>query len=671
MNSKDATKRIKELRRAINRHNRLYYVEAKPEISDAEYDALYHELEALETRYPNLKTPNSPTQRVGGEPLTGFESVRHTVPMMSLDNTYNRQELIEFDRRACKLAQVESLAYVLEPKVDGVAVSLRYEKGSLVVGCTRGDGYVGDDITANLRTIKSIPLKLEDAEPPAVIEVRGEVFMDKNGFLRMNESRREKGLEPFANPRNAAAGSLKLLDSRLVADRPLDAVFYAVGELDGVGFDYHEELLLRLKRLGLKTTPRFWKCRNIHTALEKLDELEKIRSEFPFETDGGVIKVNDRSLYETLGATAKSPRWAVAYKFGAERARTVVQNIRIQVGRTGTLTPVAELDPVRVSGSVVARATLHNEDEIKRKDIRIGDTVIIEKAGDVIPAVVAVVKDDRTGAEMEFNMPSECPVCHEPVVRREGEAAFRCENLQCPAQLKRWIEHFASRGAMDIAGLGTSLVDQLVDKRMVRSPTDIYALSAKFDEVAALDRMGDKSASNLLKAIEESKGRELWRLIMGLGIRHVGAGAARALAAHFGNLDKLMQADAAALEEIPDIGPIVAGSIVEFMNRESSRNLISTLKNRGVRVKDTADSDASEATPDFKGMTFVLTGALDSFTRDEAAEEIRKRGGKVSSSVSRKTTYVVAGNDPGSKLEKALSLQVAVLDEEQFKDKLK
>jgi len=441
--------RIEELRADIERHNRLYYVDAKPEITDREYDQLLQSLEELEQEFPELGSSSSPTQRVGGAPLDHFDSVKHAVPMMSLSNTYSKEELVEFDHRIRKLIPEETFSYILEPKIDGVAISLRYENGDLVRAVTRGDGTTGDDVTSNVRTIKSIPLRLSDMMPPAVLEVRGEIYMDTAGFSKLNERRQEAGLEPFANPRNACAGSLKLLDPREVAKRPLDAIFYATGQLDGISFDTHEQMLQSLKNYGLRITPNYWLSEIIEEILERLDELESMRHEFPFEMDGGVIKVNERRLYEDLGFTAKSPRWAVAYKYEPEQAETILHSISIQVGRTGVLTPVAELEPVQLAGTTVKRATLHNEDEIRRKDIRIGDKVIIEKAGEIIPAIVKVLAENRTGTEIGFSMPTACPVCGGEVEKREGEVALRCLNLQCPAQVKNWLAHFASRGAME------------------------------------------------------------------------------------------------------------------------------------------------------------------------------------------------------------------------------
>ena len=655
-----ARQRIEELRAEIERHNRLYYIDAAPEITDREYDALLQSLEDLEQQFPELASPTSPTQRVGGAALDHFENVRHAVPMMSLSNTYSKEELVEFDRRIRKLIPEKVFSYVLEPKIDGVAISLRYENGELVQALTRGDGTTGDDVTANIRTIHSIPLRLADMMPPALLEVRGEIYMDTAGFAKLNEHRQEAGLEPFANPRNACAGSLKQLDPREVSKRPLDAIFYATGELDGISFDTHEQMLLSLGNYGLRITPNYWLHESIETVLDRLDELENMRHAFPFEMDGGVIKVNERRLYEPLGYTAKSPRWAVAYKYEPEQVETTLHAISIQVGRTGVLTPVAELEPVQLAGTTVKRATLHNEDEIRRKDIKVGDRVIVEKAGEIIPAVVRVVTDKRTGSEQEFTMPTACPVCGGDVEKREGEVALRCINLQCPAQVKNWLTHFASRSAMDINGLGESLVEQLVDSGLVKNPAELYSLTKA--EVLGLERMGEKSADNLIKGIEESKKRPFERVLLGLGIRHVGKGAAMLLAKAFKNIDALMTADSEQLESIRDIGPIVGRSLVDYFQSPDTCAVIDRLQKAGVRFEQEKKSGSTE----LEGLIFVLTGTLDTMTRDEAGEKIRARGGTVSSSVSKNTSYLVAGESAGSKLDKAEALGVTVLSEEQL-----
>jgi len=665
MNTESGIKeQIEKLRREIEAHNRRYYIDAAPTISDREYDELLRSLAELEEKYPAFRSLTSPTQRVGGAPLDSFKNVLHAVRMMSLSNTYSKEEVREFDLRIRKLIPGESFTYILEPKIDGVAISLRYENGELVQALTRGDGTTGDDVTENVRTIQSIPLRLSDLMPPAGLEVRGEIYMDRAEFKTLNQARQEAGLDAFANPRNATAGSLKLLDSREVAKRPLDALFYASGELDGISFDTHEQMLQTLKDFGLRIAPVFWKEEKIETILERLDELEKMRHEFPFEMDGGVIKVNERRLYEVLGATAKSPRWAVAYKYEPEQAETKLKEISIQVGRTGVLTPVAELDPVQLAGTVVKRATLHNEDEIRRKDIRVGDWVVVEKAGEIIPAIVRVLRERRVGSEKEFVMPSVCPSCGAEVEKRAGEVALRCVNLQCLAQVKNWIAHYASRGAMDIDGLGESLVTQLVDSGLIKNPAELYSL--KKVEVLGLERMGEKSAQKLIEGVEKSKKRPFEKVLFGLGIRHVGKGAARLLADEFKNIDRLMNATIAEFEAIKDIGPIVARSVIDYFQSPQTRAVVEQLKAAGVCFEKSADQQTDE----LKDLVFVLTGTLEKMTRDEGGEKIRARGGKVSSSVSKKTSYLVAGANAGSKLAKAEQLGVTILNEDQFIDLL-
>ena len=658
LNRTEARKETEKLRAEIERHNRLYYVEAAPEISDRDYDALLKRLEALEKQFPELATPDSPTRRVGGEPLKGFENVRHTVPMISLANTYNKEELVEFDGRVKKLLKETPYSYVLEPKIDGVAISLRYEDGLLVRAVTRGDGTTGDDVTANIRTIKSIPLRLAN-NPPGILEVRGEVYMTRKGFAALNEERQEAGLEPFANPRNACAGSLKQLDPRIVAQRPLDALFYGLGECS-TNFSTHEEMLSAFTHYGLRITPKVWSCAEIQEVLTRLDTLQNMRHDFPFEMDGGVIKVNQRDLYEPLGSTAKSPRWAVAYKYEPEQAETLLKEITIQIGRTGVLTPVAELEPVQLAGTVVKRATLHNEDEIKRKDIRVGDRVIVEKAGEIIPAVVRVVTEKRTGKEKPFDMQAACKALGINPVKIEGEVAWRIDDLHHPAMLKRWLTHFASRNGMDIEGLGESIVELLVDAGLVKGPADLYDL--KKQQLLGLEGFKDKKAQNLIDGIEASKSRPFDRILFALGIRHVGSGSARVLAQNFPNIGKLMAAGIQALEEIRDIGPVVGKSICDFFQTSENRKLIERLQAAGVNFEQTVQAASDE----FADLTFVLTGTMESLSRDEAGEQIRARGGSVSSSVSKNTSYVVAGEKAGSKLTKAEELGVKVLDEAAF-----
>jgi DNA ligase (NAD+) len=662
MDNSQAKQRIAELSDQLREHNRRYYSDAAPTISDREYDALNQELETLEAEYPDLLLPDSPSQRVGGEPLSEFQSVAHQLPMMSLGNTYELDELDEFDRRVRDIIGDTPFDYVVEPKIDGVAASIRYEDGLLTQALTRGDGRTGDDITANVRTIRSIPLRLADDAPP-VLEVRGEIFMPKQGFAKLNQQREEAGQPAFVNPRNSAAGSLKLLNSAEVAKRPLSAIFYGLGVVEGESFDTHAGLLDRLAQLALPAPVRTWICKDIACVKDALGELKELGSSFIFDMDGAVIKVNQRGLYDELGSTAKSPRWATAYKYETEQAETKLLNISIQVGRTGVLTPVAELEPVFVSGSTVSRATLHNEDEIRRKDIRIGDRVLIEKAGEIIPAVVSVLTEARDGSEKQFHMPDRCPVCEAPAVRREGEVALRCENLQCPAQVKNWIKHYAMRGAMDIDGLGEVLVEQLVDAELVQTPADLYRLDR--DAVLQIERMGEKSAENLLKGIEASRDRDLWRLVMGLGIRHVGSRSAQILEQHFDSLDAVAAASVQELEEIGDIGPIVGKSIHDYFQTVETLDLVNSLKAAGVNTQRKGERMQSDA---LAGKSIVVTGSLEHFTRDSIKEFILQHGGKPSGSVSKKTDFVVAGENAGSKLTKAESLAVPVISEQDLLD---
>ena len=657
--------RIAALRSEIDEHNRRYYEEAAPTISDRDYDRLYRELLDLEERYPQFITPESPTRRVGEAPLKAFSQIAHRVPMLSLDNTYSKEEVGAFYRRMEKLLPNEKIPVVVEPKVDGVAVSLLYEEGRLRYAATRGDGRTGDDITQNIRTIRSVPEQLKNGAP-RLFEVRGEVFMTKDGFAMLNAERSKAGLPVFANPRNSAAGSLKQLDPAITAQRPLGVVFYGTGAVEGIELTQHSQLFALLKKLGLPCSERWWAAESLEQILQAIREIEKLRHDFVYETDGAVVKVDNFAQRESLGMTAKSPRWAMAFKYEAERVETKLLDILVQVGRTGVLTPVAVLEPVFVSGSTVSRATLHNEDEIKRKDIRIGDTVVIEKAGEVIPAVVSVRTDLRDGSERKFRMPAKCPVCGSKVVKDEGQVATRCVNAQCPAQLKRRIEHFASRGAMDIEGLGEAMVEQLVRRGLVNQVSDIYRLTN--DDLAGLERMGQKSVANLLGAIERSKQQPLWRLLFGLGILHVGVSAARALADHFPNLDALMEATPEELQRIPDVGEVVGASIAQFFREPGNREMIEKLRAAGLRL--TSEPKARLAGDSkIKGTTWVITGTL-SRPRDEIAEEIIRHGGKVSGSVSKKTSFVLAGEEAGSKLEKAKKLGIKIIAEEKFRELL-
>jgi len=671
MNRTEARKRIAELRDQIRHHDHLYFVEARSEISDREYDRLYAELKGLEAEFPDLVTPDSPTQRASGEPLKEFKSVRHVVPMMSLDNTYSIEELREFDARVRKLLPNEKVEYVLEPKIDGVSISVRYEHGQLAVGATRGDGTTGDDITANLRTIRAIPLQLNVKHPPTRIEVRGEAFMAVEDFKKLNALREKAGEPLFQNPRNTTSGSLKQLDPALVAQRPLQAIFYAVAE--GGEFKTQADVLEGLKKLGLPTHKHWWLCKNgIDEVIGRLVQFQMFEEELPFEIDGAVVKVNSFDQWKRLGVTAKAPRYAIAYKYSHEQAQTKLKDITIQVGRTGTLTPVAELEPVFLAGSTISRATLHNEEEIKRKDIRIGDTVVIEKAGEVIPAVIGVVKEKRPRDAKEFDffkhIHGKCPACGGPVARDPEFVAWRCENIACPAQLKRTIGHFASRNAMDIEGCGEMLVNQLVDKNLVHDVADLYSLTV--EQLAGLERMAEKSARNVVSAIAASSSRDLWRLIHGLGILHVGEGAARKLADHFHDLDALASASMDDLQQAEDVGPVMAQSIRDFFDNPRNQAVIEKLRKAGLKMKEKAAPRAA-ATGSFAGKTVVVTGTLRKLSREEAKEALRKAGATVTDSVSNKTDFLIVGEDAGSKLDKANKLGVKTLNEQEFLKMLK
>ena len=667
MTFEKAQARHAELADEIRQHDHAYYVLAQPAISDRDYDRLYRELLDLEKDFPALATPDSPTQRVGGTPLKEFKPVKHLVPMLSLDNTYSQEELREFVARVQRILPNETLDWMVEPKVDGVAISLRYENGSFSVGATRGDGSTGDDITPNLRTIRSIPQRLHVKQnAPTLLEVRGEVFLTKTGFEKLNAERKAAGEETFANPRNAAAGSLKQLDARLVAKRPLDIVVYGLGSVEGGPQPQtHEEMLALLKTLGFKTPEWTRHCKSADELVAAIDELDKLRKKFPYETDGAVIKLNSYAQRERAGFTAKAPRWAIAYKYAAEQAETKVLGIMITVGRTGAITPTAELDPVFLAGSTISRATLHNEDYIRKKDVRIGDTVTIEKAGEVIPKVVDVVLTKRTGKEVPFQYPKACPECGSKLMKevtggsQEG-AAWYCPNSDCPAQLRGHLEHWCARGAMDIEGGGEVLVQQLVGSGLVRDVADLYLL--KLDEVANLERMGKKSAQNFLDGVTASKSRDAWRVLYGLGILHVGTGASKSLCKHFPTLDDIFAASAEQLMEAEDIGEVIAKSLTNWHSDSHNRNLIDRLRKAGLNFKSELYQPRAAAGP-FAGKTFVLTGTLPNLKREEAAAKIEAAGGKVSGSVSKKTDFVVAGEEAGSKLDKATKLGVKIIDE--------
>ena len=658
INEKDIYKKINELRELIEHHSILYYVQDSPEISDADFDMLMKELIALEEKYPEYITEDSPTQRIGGEALSKFDQVRHSVQMMSLSNAFSKQDLLDFDSRVRQM--IPKPEYVLEFKIDGLSVALTYEKGKFKVGATRGDGVVGEDVTKNLKTIKSIPMKLKEE---VSLVVRGEVYIPKEKFKELNLQQEENGLALFANPRNAAAGSLRQLDSNITAKRPLDIFIFNLQEIIDKDIYTHSEALEYLKALGLKVSP----MRNVYSSMEAVwDEISvwhDKRHELDFEIDGIVIKVNDLAQRAMLGETAKAPRWAIAYKFPAERQLTQIEDIIVQVGRTGTITPTSILTPVRIAGSTVSRATLHNEDFIKAKDIKIKDWAYIQKAGDIIPEVYEVDKSKRTGLECEFKMPETCPECHTPTVRVEGEAALKCPNITCPAQIKRGIIHFVSKSAMDIDKLGEAIVIQLYEAGLIRDMADIYYLNP--DEVLALPRMGLKSVSNLMKSIEESKTAGLDRLLIGLGIRYIGTKAAKTLASAYSDIEQIKLASVEELLQIDEIGEKMAQSIFEFFKVEENLNLIERLKLAGVSMS--VDKKDSQQKPIFEGMKFVLTGTLETLKRDEAAVLIEERLGKTSSSVSKNTTAVIAGEEAGSKLDKAIALGVAVINEEVFK----
>jgi DNA ligase (NAD+) len=658
--------RIEFLRKEIAGHDYRYYVLNLPTISDQEYDNLFHELQELEKRHPDKVTPDSPTQRVSGTPLEGFEQVRHPELMLSLANTYSPEELRDFDRRVREGLEGQAVEYVVELKYDGVAVRLNYQNGLFHTGATRGNGEVGDDITANLKTIRQIPLRLNSPGGwiPA-LDVRGEVYLSKEDFQKLNRERQEAEEPLFANPRNAAAGSLKLLDSRIVAERPLKIFCY--GLMYPEIWEHPEHLshakgLETLEAFGLPVNSRRERVDSIEGAIEVCRQWEGIREGLPYQVDGVVIKVDDLRQRRTLGATARSPRWAVAFKFSAEQARTKLKGITLQVGRTGVITPVAELEPVFLAGSTIRRATLHNEDEIARLDVRVGDTVVIEKGGDVIPKVSQVVIEERPTGSQPFEMVSHCPVCNTPLVKEAGEVQSRCPNRDCPIQVQRRIEHYACKGAMDIDGLGVQVVKQLIEAGLIHDSADLYKLKA--EPIAGLERQGEKSADNLIKGINDSKNRPLFRLIFGLGIRFVGIGVARILAKRFGSMEGLSRATTDELETIPEVGPRIAQSICQFFQDPVNRELITRLKQAGVRMQD---AEAVVATSQhLAGKTFVLTGTLSRMTREEAKERIMEQGGNVTGSVSKKTDYVVVGEEAGSKLMKARELGVKTITEDEF-----
>ena len=713
MGRTEAEKKIAELREQIRKHDRLYYQDAAPVISDREYDRLYKELVDLETQFPDLLTPDSPTQRVGGEPLTAFEQIRHRAPMLSLDNTYSEDEVANFYKRITRLLPDEKIPVVIEPKVDGVAVSVMYENGRLKYAATRGDGLVGDDITQNVKTIRSVPNQLR-SDAPDIFEVRGEAYLDKAGFEKLNRERKEAGLPLFANPRNAAAGSLKHLDPKMVAQRPLGIVFYGTGAVEGADVDLHSKIFQLFKKLGLPTHENWWLADSIDKILKAIRKLDEIRHNFPYQTDGAVIKVDELGQRDRLGFTAKSPRWAIAYKYAAERVETRLKDIIIQVGRSGILTPVAVLNPVLVSGSTVARATLHNEDEIKRKDIRIGDMVVIEKAGEVIPAVVEVVKSKRPrdAKPLDFakHIHGKCPVCGGGIRRDPEFVAWRCENLYCPAQTTRRVEFFAARGALDIESIGGIVADKLVERGLVREPLDLFDL--KVEQLAKLNLgteeaprvFGEKNAAKANKAIERARTLPLSRWLFALAIPDVGKTTATQLAGFHDTVEDVANSqilrdvvdyhenryDKKSAKEIADrliksgfakpskskaskngivteVGPVVAQSVLNFFASTTGKQTLRRLKELGIEPKSEKVSAKKAAELPLVGKTFVLTGTLPSMTREEATEKIEALGGHVTGSVSKKTDYVLAGAEPGSKFDKATELGVKIIDEAEFR----
>lgn len=661
------TARAAALRKEIDEHNYRYYVEARPTISDRDFDRLLDELKALEAEHPELVTPDSPTQRVGGQPIDGFQTVTHRLPMLSIDNSYNADELRDFDRRIRKLLPGEAVTYVLEPKIDGVAISLTYEAGRFTVGATRGDGERGDDVTHNLRTLPDVPLKLRGASPPPLFEARGEVYMTRAELARINRDRVAQGQEPYANPRNTTAGTLKLLDPRLSKDRKLRLFAYGVGACEGLTLTSHQQALAALRDFGFSVNPHVAAFDDIEAAIAHVESWAERRHELGYDIDGLVLKVDDFDQRRRLGTTSKSPRWVVAYKFAAEQGLTRLTQIEIEVGKQGTLTPVAHLEPVQLAGTTVTRASLHNADFIANKDIRVGDMVVVEKAGEIIPYIVRSEAAARTGGETIFAFPTTCPACGSPVARDEGGAFYRCTAEQgCPGQLKRRLRGFAARGAMDVEGLGEKVVDQLVNAGLVKSVPDLYRLTA--EQVAGLERMGKKSAQNLIDGLAASKSRGLARLLAGLAIEHVGESVSELLAQNFPSIEELQNASAERLAQVSGIGPIMARDIHAYFQKASTRQMMDELRELGLKLTHDAPPPPAAAVggASLAGKTFVVTGTLEKYSREEIEAVIKALGGKASGSVSKKTSYLVAGAEAGSKLKKATELGVPVLTEAQF-----
>ena len=666
MDKKQAEKRIKELRKQVEYHAKRYYDDDNPEITDFEYDMMMLELRTLESQFPELITKDSLTQKVGGTVKEGFQKVEHEVPLQSLQDVFDFDEIEAFDERVKKQAEengIENPQYVVETKIDGLSAALEYVDGKFVRGATRGNGLVGEDVTENLKTIKTIPQELSEK---INITVRGEVFISKKDFEEMNQEREENEEETFANARNAAAGSLRQLDSNITKNRPLDIYIFNVQKIEGKEFNSHYEELEYLRKLGFNVNPVLIPCKDTEEVIKAIQKIGEDRENLTFGIDGAVVKVDDLNLRKIMGTTSKVPKWAIAYKYPPERKETILKDITFQVGRTGVITPMAILEPVKVAGSTISKTTLHNEDFVKEKGLKIGDRVIIQKAGDVIPEIVEAVVSKRTGEEKDFEMPKVCPVCGAEAVREEGEAAVRCTGIECPAKLYRNLVHFVSREAMNIDGLGENIIGVLLEKKMISNIADIYDL--KFEDIASLKKNGKKFAQNLIDSINASKENDLYRLITAFGIRHVGVKAAKILAKTYNNIDNLSEADVENLSQVEDIGPIVANSIREFFEQEQTKDLISRLKQAGVNTQRLKEDDEDER---FTGKTFVLTGSLENFSREEASNIIEKFGGKTSSSVSKKTSYVLAGEDAGSKLTKAQNLGVTIITEQEFADMIK
>ncbi|NMB33574.1 MAG: NAD-dependent DNA ligase LigA [Clostridium sp.] len=656
-------KRIKSLRELLNYHSYKYYAQDSPEIDDSEYDAFYRELEKLESKRPDLITPDSPTQRVGEKPLEWFDKVTHAIQMQSLTDVFSEGELLDFDRKIREGVGTD-VEYVVEKKIDGLSVSLIYKDGAFIRGATRGDGFIGEDVTQNLRTIRSIPLRLRSALP--LLEVRGEVYISKKNFAKINEGQKATGQPLFANPRNAAAGSLRQLDPKVASLRNLDIFIFNIQRIEGKSFERHSDGLKYLSGLGFRVSPDYKTYNDIKKVLKEIRDIDKTREDMDFEIDGAVIKVNNLNLRNILGSTSRVPKWAVAYKYPAKEKETVIHNIEINVGRTGVLTPIAVLEPVTLAGSVVQRASLHNMDYIHEKDIKIGDTIYIRKAGEIIPEVIKVNFKKRTGDEIRFEMPNKCPICGSDIVREGGEAAHRCTGIECPAKTYQNIIHFASRNAMNIEGLGPATAKMLLEEGLIKGISDLYYLSHKRDALVNMEGMGEKSVDNLLASIEKSKNNNIDRLIFGFGIRHIGLRASRLLSKNFDSLDDLIEASLEEIGEIPEFGEKMAESLVIFFAQEQTKSTIENLKLAGVNMVSTAKEIKTDER--FKDKVFVLTGALEGFTRDEATKIIEKFGGKTSGSVSKRTNYVLAGNNAGGKLQKAVDLKIEIVDEEMFRN---